>query len=114
MTYTEEYILANFIKPKNVTIPEKPMVTIEKILSLDEIMEADLILSATVLGWNVVVSKKDNFKVGDLCVYATIDTVFPQHFTKTSFLENKPLKTRKIRKVIAYYILFDIKLVYSF
>ncbi len=100
-TYSEDYIINNFVKLENVTIPEKPMVTIEKILSLDAIQGADLILSATVLGWNVVVSKKDNFKVGDLCVYAVIDTVFPKHFIKTSFLENKPLKTRKIRKVIS-------------
>lgn len=107
-TYSEDYIINNFIKPQNVTVPEKPMVTIEKILSLDEIQGADLILSASVLGWNVVVSKKDNFKVGDLCVYAVIDTVFPKHFTKTSFLENKPLKTRKIRKVISQGLIFPL------
>jgi RNA ligase (TIGR02306 family) len=100
-TYSEDYIKNNFVKPENVTIPEKPMVTVEKIVSIDTIPGADLILSAGVLGWNVVVAKKDDFKVGDLCVYAVIDTVFPKHFTQTSFLENKPLKTKKIRKVIS-------------
>ena len=41
---------------------------VEKIVSIQPIDGADRIEVATVLGWQVVV-KKDEFKVGDLCIY---------------------------------------------
>lgn len=49
------------------------LATIEQIESLIPIENADNIVIAKVLGWDIVV-KKNEFSVGDLCVYIPIDT----------------------------------------
>jgi RNA ligase (TIGR02306 family) len=54
----------------------RKLATIERILDLQPIDGADFILKATVRGWNVVV-KKDEFQVGDLCVFFEIDSFIP-------------------------------------
>lgn len=46
----------------------RKLASIQKIKALDPIEGADAIERASVLGWQLVV-KKDEFKVGDLCVY---------------------------------------------
>lgn len=55
---------------------ERKLVTIEKILELNPIEGADVIESALVRGWNVVV-KKGEFKVGDKVLYFEIDSFLP-------------------------------------
>lgn len=52
------------------------LATVRKILELNPIPEADAIEVATVDGWKVVV-KKNEFAVGDLCVYFEIDSFLP-------------------------------------
>lgn len=99
----EEFIL------QSVTVPEKPMVTVQRINMIEPIDGADQIELATVQGWRVVISKNDNFKIGNLCAYAVIDTVFPKSFTKMNFLEGKPLKTRKIRGEISQGLIFPLE-----
>lgn len=56
---------------------------------------ADLLDLVTVLGWQVV-TKRNEFKVGDLCVYIVIDTVVPEH-PLFEFLRNKHFRIRPIR-----------------
>jgi RNA ligase (TIGR02306 family) len=87
--------------------PERPMATITKILNKASIKDADNIELYTVYGWNVV-GKKDEFQKDDLCVYVVIDSIFPEDFKKTQFLEGKPLKTRFIRDVCSQGLIFSL------
>jgi RNA ligase (TIGR02306 family) len=52
---------------------------VEKIISIAPIPDADRIEKATILGWEVVVQKKDGFKLGDLVVYIEIDSLLPDN-----------------------------------
>lgn len=52
------------------------LVTIQSIADLQPIPEADAIEKAKVKDWWVVV-KKDQFKIGDLCIYHEIDSYLP-------------------------------------
>lgn len=54
----------------------RKLASIQKILSISPIENADAIEVAQVLGWNVVI-KKDEFKVDDLVVYIEIDSWIP-------------------------------------
>lgn len=74
---------------------------VEKIASIQPIDGADRIEVATVLGWQVVV-KKDEFKVGDLCIYIEIDSVLPE-IEDFEFLRDKKfrIKTQKLRGQIS-------------
>lgn len=81
------------------------LATIERILQLEPIQGADKILLAKILGWDVVV-KKDEFAIGDLCVYIPIDTLVDPTRECFNFLacpENPTqlvrIKTTKIRRV---------------
>ncbi|MDR0831936.1 MAG: hypothetical protein LBM99_03450 [Bacillales bacterium] len=75
---------------------ERKLATIRKIIELSSIENADNILLATIDGWKCVV-KKDEFKVGDLCVYFEIDSVVD--ITNKTFEFMKETKGRvKIRK----------------
>lgn len=110
----------------------KSLAHIETIKELRPIEGADKIVLATVLDWNVIV-KKDEFSVGDKCVYIEIDSVVPspepiydettgelkgfgkpeyEHF---AFLEKRKwkIKSMKMRGVISQGIVFklsDLKL----
>ena len=79
---------------------DRKLASIQKIISLEPIAGADAILLAQVLGWICVV-KKEEFKVGDLCVYFEIDSILPiapwnDHLRKGSS-KDKPLRVRSIR-----------------
>lgn len=76
------------------------LASIEQILKLTPIDGADNVVSALILGWNVVVKKSD-FKVGDICVYIPIDTMVDPTESCFSFLaDNKnPEKLVRIRTI---------------
>ena len=81
------------------------LATIEKILDIQPIDGADKIALATVLGWQVVI-KKEEFQVGDWCVYIPIDTLVNPEKPWFNFLTNPKdpsiwhrVKTSKIRGV---------------
>ena len=52
--------------------------TIQKIIDIQPIPNADNIEVASVLGWKCVVKKSDAFKIGDLVVYVAIDSFLPK------------------------------------
>jgi len=67
----------------------------EKILNLTPIEGADLIETADILGWKVVV-KKGDYKIGDLVSYVQIDTVVPS-LREYDFLESRKFRVRTIK-----------------
>ncbi len=71
------------------------LATIEKILWIKEIENSDNIELCGIKGWCVVV-KKNEFKVGDLCVYVQIDTVMPE-LPEYEFLRSRKFRVRSIK-----------------
>lgn len=88
------------------------LVTIRKINAIDSIEGADLIVKATVDGWDVVV-KKNEFNVGDYCVFFEIDSFVPVQTSQFAFLagsackideknvERFRLRTKKMKGVVS-------------
>jgi RNA ligase (TIGR02306 family) len=71
---------------------DRHLATVEVITELAPIPDADAIVRARVRGWDVVV-KKDEFKVGDLCVYFEIDSFLPVTDSRFAFLAPRGFKT---------------------
>lgn len=85
----------------------RQLATIQKIVALHQIPGADAIEMAQVLGWELVV-KKNQFKIGDVCVYVEIDSILPVAFEPFAFLQGKRIKTVKLRGQISQGIAFPI------
>lgn len=68
---------------------------------------ADRIELVGVLGWQCI-AKKDEFNVGDHCIYIEIDSIVDKENPNFSFLENKnyKIKTMKMKGVISQGIVF--------
>lgn len=77
------------------------LASVQKIIDIQPIEGADMIVKATVLGWDIVV-KKNEYKVGDLCSYIQIDTVVPEK-PEYEFLRERKFRVRtiKLRKQIS-------------
>ena len=73
----------------------RKLASIQKIKSISPIEGADAIERASVLGWQLVVTK-DEFKVGDLCVYCEIDSLFPDK-PEFEFLRPRKMRVKTIR-----------------
>jgi RNA ligase (TIGR02306 family) len=73
----------------------RQLASIQRIRALEPIPDADAILKASVLGWQLVV-KKDEFQVGDLCVYCEIDCLMPDR-PEFEFLKPRAMRIRTIR-----------------
>jgi len=88
----------------------RKLASIEKILKILPIKDADRIELATVLGWNVVV-KKGEFKIGDMCVYVEIDSILPD---KPEFefmrIRKFKVKTIKLKGQISQGIVFPLSI----
>lgn len=70
---------------------ERRLATIETITEIGPIPDADAIVRARIRGWDVVV-KKDEFKVGDQCVYFEIDSWLPMADERFAFLAPRGVK----------------------
>ena len=83
---------------------------IEKIEWKRPIEGADKIELVGVLGWSVI-AKKDEFQVGDLCVYIEIDSIVDSTNPAFAFLESKhyKIKTMKMRGVVSQGIVFPLE-----
>jgi len=80
----------------------RKLATIQVINNIEPIKDADMIEKATVLGWEVVIAKKDNFKIGNKIIYIEVDSVMPEK-PEFEFLRkyNFRIKTQKLRGQIS-------------
>lgn len=89
---------------------ERKLASIQTIKSLEPIEGADKIERATILGWHLVV-KKDEFKVGEKCVYMEVDSILPE---KPEFEFLRPrgfrIKTIRLRKQVSQGIAFPLSI----
>ena len=83
---------------------KRKLVSIRTIASVEPIPNADAIEVAVVDGWKVV-TKKGEFKAGDLCVYFEIDSFLPDGVPAWQFLVDKSsrifegVKGHKLRSI---------------
>jgi hypothetical protein len=90
-----------FFYTKQTNTNKMNLASIQKIIKIAPIDGADMIVTATVLGWEVVI-KKDEYQVGDLCTYIQIDTIVPA-LPEYEFLKERKYRVRtiKLRKQIS-------------
>ncbi len=90
---------------------ERKLASIQRIVSLSPIAGADAIEKATILGWEVVVAKKDNFKVGDLVCYCEVDSILPDK-PEFEFLRDRKfrIKTIKLKGQVSQGIAFPLSI----
>ncbi|MBI5207761.1 MAG: RNA ligase (ATP) [Candidatus Firestonebacteria bacterium] len=102
---------------------DRKLASIQKIIDIQPIPNADNIEVAAILGWKVV-TRKGEFKPGDIVVYIEIDSVLPElpefEFLRTNcFIDNGivkgfRIKTRRLRKQISQGICFPISILSGF
>ena len=85
------------------------------IVTIDEIKPIegyDRVEYARTNGWWVIISKSDNLKVGDKCVYFEVDSKVNSEDERFAFLEkrNYKIKTQKMCKVISQGLLMPLSL----
>lgn len=88
----------------------RKLASIKTISEIMPIEGRDRIVLAMVDGWSVIV-KKDEFRVGDKCVYVEIDSVLPET-EQFEFLRSKKfrIKTMKMAGVISQGIVFPMSI----
>jgi RNA ligase (TIGR02306 family) len=88
----------------------RQLASIQRIKALEPIDNADAIVKATVLGWQLVV-KKGEFEVGDLCVYCEIDSLMPDR-PEFEFLRprNMRIRTMRLRGQVSQGICFPLSI----
>lgn len=62
----------------------------------------DRVEYARVQGWGVIISKSDNFKVGDKCVYFEVDSLCPSSDKRFEFLEKRNYRIKTIKMCGVY------------
>lgn len=88
----------------------RKLASIKTVSAISPIPNKDRIVLAAVDGWNVIV-KKDEFQVGDKCVYVEIDSVLPEK-PEFEFLrpKNFRIKTMKMGGVVSQGICFPLSI----
>ena len=85
------------------------LATIQKIKQVEHHYNADALDIVKVLGWDVI-TRRGEFKAGDLIVYVALDSILPHGNPDFSFLEkcNWRIKTQKLRGHVSYGIVFPL------
>lgn len=74
----------------------RKLASIQKISDIRPIVGADNIEQATVMGWNVVVRRKE-FRVGDDCVFFEIDSILPSTAGWARFMEQRKFRVKTVK-----------------
>lgn len=74
----------------------RKLISIQRILNIEPIENADKIEKITILGWHVVASKSEGHKIGDLVAYVEIDTQLPE-IPIFEFLKDRKYRVRTIK-----------------
>lgn len=97
----------------------RKLATVDTIRSINPIEGADAIEVATVRGWQVVV-KKNEFQIGDLCIYCEVDSNLPLDNPHFAFLQSRAngrdrfrVRTIKLRGQISQGIVFPVSILPS-
>ena len=88
----------------------RKLATIERILEINDIPEADKIQTCKILGWQCVI-EKNMYNVGELVVYCQIDSVLPER-PEFEFLRKDKfrIRTKKFRGEISQGIVFPLSI----
>jgi len=91
----------------------RKLASVQRIINIEPIPNADAIVKATVLGWQVVI-RKDEFNINNLCVYIEIDSVLPER-AEFEFIRSKHsrIRTVKMRGQISQGICFPLSILPS-
>lgn len=100
---------------------ERKLASVQKVIAVEPIEGADNIEKVKVLGWQCVVAKKDNFKVGDKVIYIEIDSFLPiqpefEFLRPSSYRlmadgkEGFRLRTIKLRKTLSQGLVMPISI----
>jgi len=94
---------------------ERKLATIQRVLSVESIPDADKIETVKILGWAVVCKKEDQIKVDQKIVYCSIDSVLPESNPYFEFLKDKKyrIKTCKFRGALSQGICFPMSILPS-
>lgn len=86
----------------------RKLASIQRVTEISPIEGADRIEVATIMGWKIVI-KKDQFSVGDPCVYCEIDSVLPPR-PEFEFMRPRGfrVKTAKLRGQISQGLCFPV------
>lgn len=89
--------------------------TIQKIIGKEEIPWADKIEIVKILGWQCVVSKSDNFQIGDKVIFIEVDSVVPER-PEFEFLRkhNFRVKTMKLKGILSQGLVLPIKMLLDY
>ena len=92
----------------------RKLASIQRILEINPIENADILEVATVLGWKCVV-KKSEYSVGDLVVYVETDSILPDK-PEFDFMRARgfKVKTIKLRGQISQGLVFPIDIMSKF
>lgn len=94
----------------------RKLASIQQILKLEPIPNADSIEVATVLGWHIVV-KKGEFKPGDKCVYFEVDSLLPKYPWCEFLFKNDEtysrIKTIKLRGQVSQGLVIPLNIITS-
>lgn len=110
----EPYPMLKLIKGDDMM---RKLATIQKVLDIQPIPDADSIEVATIKGWKVVV-RKDEYQIGESVVYFEIDSLIPKT-SVTEFLMKKPedtearLKTVKLRGQVSQGLIISLGNAYT-
>lgn len=75
---------------------ERKLVSIQRVERVEPISNADQIVKARVMGWDVVV-KKGELAAGDACVFFEIDSVLPDGAPWAEFMRPRGFRVRTVR-----------------